>query len=630
MTFHPTFYNSLRSCKIKGVKSVAERPCYLMVGPLSNQKEGLNTPSLSTGEWMHIGSMEEALTILDQKKINGLFLDLSVPDQEAELKPFLQGKLILDSLGDGVALVEAFSDPGNTSYPSNGFRIRWANQTFSSWCGHSVLGEDFYEGLGIHHDRASMECPLVRAWQRFLANPKDTTPSSGRLVVESPASATLLNQAAEGGRHLDIEVARLRGSEPLQLIVQAQDMTAVVRQQNKLALLHQAGRELANLAPDLLAEMSVAERIDLLKRNIHRIIRDFLKVDLIEIRLLNPQTGLLTPLLIEGMGPEAQERPLRVALEGQGVTGYVAATGRSYLCTDTARDPLYITGAPDARSSVTVPLKYQERIIGTLNLESPRPNAFTQEDLGDAELLSRDVADALHTLELLTAEKHSTATQSIEAVNREVALPVDDILANTTCILDQYIGPDPQMATALRKILASARQIKQTIQKVGEEMAPPGMPLPRPFSPGICEPSNPAIAQLKGLRVLVADNDDRVRRSAHSLLGRWGCIVETARDGREALTMARLETYNIILADIRLPDIHGYQIYRSLRETQPEARVVLMTGFGYDPHHSLVQARQDGLRFVLFKPFRVDQLLDALTSPPTGNAPESGSPGPTV
>ena len=45
------------------------------------------------------------------------------------------------------------------------------------------------------------------------------------------------------------------------------------------------------------------------------------------------------------------------------------------------------------------------------------------------------------------------------------------------------------------------------------------------------------------------------------------------------------------------------------------ARVILMTGYGYDPSHSIVKARQEGLRFVLFKPFRVEQLLSALESP---------------
>ena len=46
---------------------------------------------------------------------------------------------------------------------------------------------------------------------------------------------------------------------------------------------------------------------------------------------------------------------------------------------------------------------------------------------------------------------------------------------------------------------------------------------------------------------------------------------------------------------------------RRQREDMP---VVLMTGFGYDPHHSIVRASQDGLSSVMFKPFKVDQLLE--------------------
>ncbi|HJT77026.1 MAG TPA: response regulator, partial [Gemmataceae bacterium] len=150
---------------------------------------------------------------------------------------------------------------------------------------------------------------------------------------------------------------------------------------------------------------------------------------------------------------------------------------------------------------------------------------------------------------------------------------------------------------------------------VGDDLAPQ-----RPAGPS-AQPAAPA--SLKGMRVLVADSDERVRRSAHGLLGRWGCVVETARDGREALTMARLGAYDAVLADIRLPDLSGYDAYRKLREAQPAARVILMTGYGYDPSHAIVKARQDGLRFVLYKPFRVDQLLTALESP------EPAPPGPS-
>ncbi len=252
-----------------------------------------------------------------------------------------------------------------------------------------------------------------------------------------------------------------------------------------------------------------------------------------------------------------------------------------------------------------MPLIYQDQVIGTFNVESPEANHFNEDDLQFAEIFSHEIAAALHTLDLLSAEKSTTATQSIDAVNREVALPVDEILADATSVLERYIGIEPDIADKLRKILAAARSVKQSIQKVGEDLAPT-----RPPTAG---PQPPKPASSKGLRVLVADDDERVRRAAHGLLGRWGCVVETARDGREALTMARLGSYDAILADIRLPDVPGYEAYRKLREAQPQARVILMTSYGYDPKHTLVKARQDGLRHVLFKPFRVDQLLNALT-----------------
>jgi len=72
------------------------------------------------------------------------------------------------------------------------------------------------------------------------------------------------------------------------------------------------------------------------------------------------------------------------------------------------------------------------------------------------------------------------------------------------------------------------------------------------------------------------------------------------------------ETYDVIIADIRLPDMSGYQLLLKLQEIIEPVPLVLMTGFGYDPGHSIVKARQAGIELVLFKPFRVDQLLDTV------------------
>ena len=112
----------------------------------------------------------------------------------------------------------------------------------------------------------------------------------------------------------------------------------------------------------------------------------------------------------------------------------------------------------------------------------------------------------------------------------------------------------------------------------------------------------------------MVDADENVRSAAHNLLERYGCVVETAHDGGEALYMVRAMTggeYDVVIADIRLPDMNGHEFMLKLQEHMEAPPLVLMTGFG-GPGHSIVKARQAGLQAVLYKPFRLDQLLNAI------------------
>jgi DNA-binding NtrC family response regulator len=123
---------------------------------------------------------------------------------------------------------------------------------------------------------------------------------------------------------------------------------------------------------------------------------------------------------------------------------------------------------------------------------------------------------------------------------------------------------------------------------------------------------------LRGRQVLLVDEDSGVRGAAHALLERYGCNVETAPDGAQAIFMVRNMTthggYDAIIADIRLPDMSGYQFMLNLQEIidVDPLPLILMTGFGYDPGHSIVNARRAGLQAVLYKPFRLDQLLSTV------------------
>ena len=176
------------------------------------------------------------------------------------------------------------------------------------------------------------------------------------------------------------------------------------------------------------------------------------------------------------------------------------------------------------------------------------------------------------------------------------------MITDAVTVLDRYAGHDEDVIARLRHLLYRAREIRGIIQKVGSSIAPPP---PNRVAP------QPA-ARLAGARLLVVDADEAIRRSAHQLLGMQGATVETARDAREAVAMARQEPYSAALADIRLPDMDGYAVFKRLQEAQPDLPVILMTGFGYDPTHSIVKARQEGLQTVLYKPFRSDRLMEAV------------------
>ena len=392
-------------------------------------------------------------------------------------------------------------------------------------------------------------------------------------------------------------------------IVSLVDCTDSVRELHKLEALHQAGAALADLRPEEISEMDLDQRIDLLKDNILHYTKDLLNFDVVEIRLIK-EGERLEPLLSVGIDAEQSKLPLYARETGNGVTGFVAATGKSYLCEDTTKDPLYLKGLIGARSSLTVPLVYHDEVIGTFNVESPQVNTFTVSGLKFLETFARDVAVALNTLDLLSAQQTNATMQSVEAIHARVAMPIDEILNDTVHAIDAYQGANEEVIKRLQDILQNARQIKQVIHRVGEQMAACGK-LPQ-------NPLQEEHPRLKEKRILVIDAEDSIRTSAHNLLEPYGCVVETAHSGKEALLMIRnsglTNAYDAIVADIRLPDIKGYELMLQLKSFVEDPPLILMAGYGYDPGHSIVKARQAGLKAnaLVFKPFRIKQLLDTL------------------
>ena len=130
---------------------------------------------------------------------------------------------------------------------------------------------------------------------------------------------------------------------------------------------------------------------------------------------------------------------------------------------------------------------------------------------------------------------------------------------------------------------------------------------------------------LHNARVLVVDEEQEIRDSAHEILGRYGSNVETAHSAEEALLMIRnSETdYDAIICAMKISDMKAYDFIEILNQLHEDPPVALTSEFGYDPGHTLVKARKAGLRanMVMIKPFREVQLAEmtqSLMSPGSG------------
>ena len=490
------------------------------------------------------------------------------------------------------ALILTFAEKGMAMLDPSGV-VTWCNPVLQVWCAADPLGQQLLAALGSATMASATADPIA----------------AGRAGLPSTIRLHRLGDLEPSYIDIQIHPVRETGGAVSKLLALARDVSAEVAQQKKLDALHQAGRDMADLDVSQLSVMSETERVALLKHNLRRYIRDLLHYDTIEVRLLDKATGELTPLLEDGMTKEAAARRLFASPEKNGVTGFVAFSGTSYLCRDTANDPHYLIGATGARSSLTVPVVYADEVVGTLNVESPEPNRFGPDDLQFTELFSKEIAAALHTLDLLSAQQSAAAAQSVEAVSREIALPVDDVLASAAVLLDRAGGADgdPETVRLLRRVMSNARQVKNSVRRVAQQA--PSLPGPTPPLP------------LLARRVLVIEQDERLRRSAHLLLERMGAEAETVGTAAEGLALLADAGYDAVLTEVRPVDLGGYDTYCRIREVRPNVRIAVTTGFGYDAAHSLVKCRQDGLKYVLFKPFKDDQVVRAVLGTPVAAAP---------
>ena len=494
-------------------------------------------------------------------------------------------EIILNAIGEGVCLCE-----------SDG-RAVWTNQRFRA----------FDERV-----RRRVEAVCRGAYSTFAGelSSRGPGPMRGRRKRYNLRTRT-------GKRFFEVEVTPVvmpaRGggeAELLQVAAVVRDVTARYRMQEKINAIDRAGRELVHLEADAIESMHVAERLTLLEEKVIRFAHDLMHFNHFAIRLLDSNTGKLELVMSVGLPVDATAIELYSGTDGQGISGYVAETGRSYLCANIEHDERYVTGLENAGSSLTEPLRLFDKVLGVFNIESDDIGAFSEDDRQFAEIFAAYLAMALHMLNLLVVERYTTRQTATGTVEGELDEPLEDLLEQATWLRSER-GDDEEAISHIDRILSDVAAIRKRVKAVGE-----GPSSLLGVDEVIRKPEpDPVIA---GCRVLVADNDEKVLSTVRGVLESRGAVVVTCSDGESAMqlldqwasTFDASEAFALVISDINLGDRTGYDVFASAKNASASLPVILMTGFGYDPHHTIVRASQEGLQCVLFKPFQVTKLLD--------------------
>jgi heterodisulfide reductase subunit A len=128
--------------------------------------------------------------------------------------------------------------------------------------------------------------------------------------------------------------------------------------------------------------------------------------------------------------------------------------------------------------------------------------------------------------------------------------------------------------------------------------------------------------QEKKIKVLIVDDEDIVRESLQDWLSAYGFDMSTAEDGKEALRIIHDQEFDVVLLDVRLPDMEGTEILREARKLRPELKAIILTA--YPSKESTIEAVKHGAAEYLVKPFEPEHLVGIIHLVVSGILPEKG------
>jgi YesN/AraC family two-component response regulator len=115
---------------------------------------------------------------------------------------------------------------------------------------------------------------------------------------------------------------------------------------------------------------------------------------------------------------------------------------------------------------------------------------------------------------------------------------------------------------------------------------------------------------MKQISILVVDDERFIRETLTRFLQEEGFSVDSAEDGASAWEKIQIARFDLILTDIKMPNMDGFELLKKIRGVAPDIAVIMMTGFSQE--YTVREAMKLGASGYLSKPFKTAEVLSAV------------------
>ncbi len=336
---------------------------------------------------------------------------------------------------------------------------------------------------------------------------------------------------------------------------------------------------------------------------------DFFRIEHVAIFQFGPSGFELTHTYSTGFGKESIQSYKNLKAD-QGVFKRLVNTRIPQIVNDIPETEIPpLAGSAKAEgldSMIAVPVFSKEKLWGILTAFSREKLRFKEEDAKIISLFGGQIGDLLeHFSQHIQANLDELLVQilgSIELLNFRYkdrkSIPTSEILRAQERLKIRVLSfvSKLQQETSGHVITEEKRENEEIKLPTGGELS----------VEEVITIQGEKDKPQKAKKVLVIDDQPIVTDLLVSVLEGMNYKSEVASCGRDGVEMFEKEEADLVITDLGMPDISGWEVSRTIKQKKPDVPVILITGWGVDPDPDKV--KDSKVDFVVNKPFQIDQL----------------------